>query len=140
MTIMTKNQFRRTFSFLLYLIITCAFPGCASQKNSSQEQISKTPDWKNLYYFHAGDSTWIVKPVPAAGNLFTGEIYQPDEVKNSRQAHIYADPLSAVKIEQGKISVPMGNIVKVENFKIKPVIIVAAVGFVLLLFLIPTVL
>lgn len=139
MTTMTKNQFRRIISFLLYIIITCAFPGCASQ-NSSLEQISKTPDWKNLYYFHAGDSTWIVKPVPAAGNLFTGEIYQPDEDKNRRQAHIYADPLSAVKIGQGKISVPMENIVKVENFKIKPVVIVAAVGVLLLLFLIPTVL
>lgn len=140
MTTMTKNQFRRTFSFLLYIIITCAFPGCASQKNSSLKQISKIPDWKNLYYFHSGDSTWIVKPVPAAGNLFTGEIYHPDEVKNSRQAHIYADPLSSVKIGQGKISVPMGNIVRVDNFKIKPVVIVAAAGVLLLLFLIPTVL
>jgi hypothetical protein len=140
MTTMTKNQFRRTFSFLLYIIITCAFPGCASQKNIPQGQASRTPNWKNLYYFHAGDSTWIVKPVPSAGNLFTGEIYQPDEVKNSRQAHIYADPFSVVKIGQGKISVPMGNIVKVENFKIKPVVIVAAVGVLLLLFMIPTVL
>jgi hypothetical protein len=113
---------------------------CAGQKNIPQGQVSKTPDWKNLYYFHAGDSTWIVKPVPAAGNLFAGEIFKPDEVKNSRQAHIYADPLSAVKIGQGTISVPMGNIVKVENYRIKPVIYVAAAGFVLLLFLIPTLL
>jgi len=72
--------------------------------------------------------------------MFSGEIYKSDEVKKNRQAHIYADPLSSVKINQGIISVPMENIVKVENYKIRPVVVVTAVGVVVLLFLIPTVL
>jgi len=137
---MTKGLFRNSYSLLFYTMIAISVSSCAGQKNIPQGKASKITNWKNLYYFHAGDSTWIVKPVPAAGNLFAGEIFKPDEVKNSRQAHIYADPLSAVKIGQGTISVPMGNIVKVENYRIKPVIYVAAAGFVLLLFLIPTVL
>lgn len=137
---MTKELFRDSYSLLFYTIITVSVFSCAGQKNIPQGKDSKIPNWKNLYYFHAGDSTWIVKPVPAAGNLFAGEIFKPDDVKNSRQPHIYADPLSAVKISQGTISVPMEYIVRVENYKIKPVIYIAAAGFVLLLFLIPTVL
>jgi hypothetical protein len=136
---MIDQSFLRLFSYLFYTIITISFISCASHKNVS-EQISRTPSWKNLYFFHAGDSTWIVKPIPAAGNMFSGEIYKSDEVKKNRQAHIYADPLSSVKINQGIISVPMENIVKVENYKIRPVVVVTAVGVVVLLFLIPTVL
>jgi len=137
---MSYKLFLKSCSFFFYIIFVISFISCASQKNASQEKLSKTPNWKNLYYFHAEDSTWLVKPVPAAGNQFSGIIYKPDEVKKNRQAHIYADPLSAVKIEQGKISVPMENIVKVENYKIKPITIVAVVTLVVLLFLIPTVL
>ena len=136
---MTKNLFRLTF-VLLFFILVFTFFGCRIQKNIPPEKISKIPNWKNLYYFHAGDSNWIVKPVPTAGNKFSGIIYKPDEVKKNRQVHIYADPLSAVIFEQGRISVPVENIVKVENYKIRPGIIILAAGVVVLLFLIPTVL
>jgi hypothetical protein len=103
-------------------------------------QISRVPNWKNLYYFHAEDSTWIVKPVTEAGNRFSGLIYSPEVIKKSRQVHIYAAPLSAVKIGNGKLTVPMENIVKVENYKINAGMVMASVGIVVLLFLIPTVL
>jgi hypothetical protein len=103
----------------------------------SPGQLSKTPNWKNLYYFHAEDSTWIVKPVPAAGNQFAGIIYKPEVIKKNRQVHIYADPLSSVKIGNGQIFVPMENIVKVENFKINAGTVIASVCAVALLFLIP---
>jgi|GEM_PF-1319441 hypothetical protein len=137
---MTDKLFLKSCSLLFHIILITSLISCASQKNASQEKISKTPSWKNLYYFHAEDSTWLVKPVPTAGNQFSGIIYKPEGVKKNRQAQIYAYPLSAVKIEQGKISVPMENIVKVENYKIKPITIVAVVSMVVLLFLIPTVL
>jgi hypothetical protein len=58
-------------------------------------------------------------------------------IKKSRQVHIYAEPLSAVKIENGKLTVPMGNIIKVENYKINAGMIIASVGIVGLLFLLP---
>ena len=137
---MTKELFRLSCLLLFYSMIAISLFACASRKIEPQEKLARTPDPKDLYYFHSGDSTWIVKPVPSAGNLFTGEIYQPDETTKSRQPHIYAEPLSAVNIEQGNISVPMENIVKVENFRIKPGTIILAAGVVVLLFLIPTVL
>ncbi|OFY65809.1 MAG: hypothetical protein A2V46_00150 [Bacteroidetes bacterium RBG_19FT_COMBO_42_7] len=100
-------------------------------------QISGIPGWKNLYYFHSEDSTWIVKPVPSAGNQFAGIVFNPEEIRKSRQVHIYAAPLSSVKIENDRLSVPMENIIKVENYKINAGMIITWVGVVSLLFLIP---
>lgn len=121
------------FCFIpLFIIISCI-----STKNIPPEQISNTPDWKDLYFFHSGDSTWIVKPVPAAGNQFAGIIFKPEVIKKNRQIHIYADPLSAVKIENSQLTAPMDKIIKVENYKIKAGMIIGSVGLVALLFLIP---
>jgi len=125
---------------LFFIIQLLVLTSCGISMDASQGQLSQVPNWKNLYFFHSGDSTWIVKPVTEAGNQFTGIIYKPEVVKKSRQVHIYAEPLSSVLIQNGKLTVPMGNIVKVENHRIGPGIILAAVGVVILLFLIPTVL
>jgi hypothetical protein len=126
-------------------LLFCAIPffiliSCVSTRSIPADQISKTPSWKNLYYFHAEDSTWIVKPVPAAGNQFAGIIYKPEVVKKNRQVHIYAAPLSAVKTGNGQLSVPMENIVKVENYRINTGTVIASVGAVALLFLLPVIL
>ena len=119
--------------FLLELILTC----CSSQRNIPAGDMGKTPGWKNLYYFHAGDSIWIVKPVPATGNQFSGMIFRPDEIKKHRQVHIYADPLSAVIIEEGVLSIPMENIVKVDNFKVSAGMVITIAAVLALLFLVP---
>ena len=137
---MLKKLLRKSGIILFYILPLLSLFSCVSSKDVNTGQISRTPNWKNLYYFHAGDSTWIVKPVTEAGNQFTGLIYNPEVIKKSRQVHIYADPLSTVKIANGKLTVPMENIVRVENSKINPGMIIASVGLVALLFLLPTIL
>ena len=135
---MTNNKtLPGLFSFELGIILLFILSSCVTTKNVPPDQISKTPSWKNLYYFHAEDSTWIVKPVPAAGNLFAGIIYKPEVIEKNRQVHIYAAPLSSVKIENGQLSVPMDKIIKVENYKINAGMIIGSVGLVAFLFLIP---
>jgi hypothetical protein len=131
-------KFFRKWDFLIFFpILVIIFSGCVTVKNVPPGQLSKIPSWKNLFYFHAEDSTWIVRPVPAAGNQFSGVIFNPDKIKKTRQVHIYAFPLSAVKAEDGKLSVPMENIVKVENFRVNAGAIILAIGVLALLFLIP---
>jgi hypothetical protein len=136
---MIRKYYRRSglilFCFTLILILI----SCVTLKDIPPRQISRVPSWKNLYYFHARDSTWIVKPVTEAGNQFTGLIYSPEVIKKSRQVHIYAEPLSAVKISNGKLTVPMENIVKVENYKINAGMVIASIGIVALLFLLPVI-
>jgi len=134
---MLKKLFQKPVTILFFIIPIFALFSCVTSKDLPSGQISKVPNWKNLYYFHSEDSTWIVKPVTEAGNHFTGLIYNPEVIKKSRQVHIYAEPLSAVKIENGKLTVPMENIVKVENNKINAGMIIASVGIVGLLFLLP---
>ncbi len=134
-------KFLRKSSTILFSILPLvALLSCVSSKDLPAGQISRVPNWKNLYFFHAGDSSWIVKPVTEAGNQFTALIYNPEVIKKSRQVHIYAEPFSAVKIVNIKLTVPMENIVRVENSKINPGMIIASVGLVALLFLIPMVL
>jgi hypothetical protein len=132
-----KNLSYFTHYIPVIILSTYSLVSCVSTKRIPPQQISKTPSWKNLYYFHAEDSTWIVKPVTAAGNQFAGIIYKPEVIKKNRQVHIYVYPLSSVKIGNGQLFVPMENIVKVENFKINAGTIIVSVCAVALLFLIP---
>lgn len=136
---MLVKLFQKSSTILFCIIPLFTYISCVTSKDKPPGQISKVPNWKNLYYFHAEDSTWIVKPVTEAGNQFTGLIYNPEVIKKSRQVHIYAEPLSAVKIENGKLTVPMGNIVKVENYKINAGMVIASVGVLVLLFLLPVI-
>jgi hypothetical protein len=137
---MIRKYYRRSGLILFYITLILILISCVTSKDLPPGQISKVPSWKNLYYFHAKDSTWIVKPITEAGNQFTGLIYSHEVIKKSRQVHIYAEPLSAVKIENGKLTVPMENIVKVENYKINAGMVIASVGIVALLFLLPVIL
>ncbi len=111
--------------------------GCVSARNIPPGEISRIPGWKDLYYFHSGDSTWIVQPVPVTGNYFSGNIFRPEEIRKNRQVHIYAEPLSAVTITQGRLTVPMDNIIKVENYRVSAAAILISVGVAGLLFLVP---
>jgi hypothetical protein len=111
--------------------------GCVSAKNIPPGEMNSIPGWKDLYYFHAGDSTWIVHPVPVTGNYFSGNIFRPEEIRKNRQVHIYAEPLSSVTIAQGQLTVPMENIVKVENYRISAAAILLSAGVAGLLFLVP---
>ncbi len=129
---------KRLYFYLFLLFFTGYFiRGCSTVKELPPGQIYSIPSWKNLYYFHSEDSIWIVKPVPAAGNMFSALVFKPEVIKKHRQVHIYAEPLSSVKIKDGILSVPMTNIVKVENYKIRAGTVIASVAVVLLLFLIP---
>src|SRR4030042_2088210 len=134
---MINHIFQKYIVSFFFIITLFALYGCVSVKDVPPGQIAGSPGWKNLYYFHSEDSTWIVKPVPSAGNQFAGIVFNPEEIRKSRQVHIYAAPLSSVKIENDRLSVPMENIIKVENYKINAGMIITWVGVVSLLFLIP---
>jgi len=137
---MLKKRKFNTAALIIFATSLFLISACSATRRSTAGDLSSAPNWKNLYFFHSGDSTWIVKPVTEAGNHFAGIIYMPEVVKKSRQVRIYAEPLSAVKIENGRLTVPMENIVKVENHRIGPGVIIGSIGFLGLLFLVPAIL
>jgi len=120
-----------------FAVAVIIMAGCVSARNIPPGEMNRIPGWKDLYYFHSGDSTWIIQPVPVTGNYFSGNIFRPEEIRKNRQVHIYAEPFSSVTITQGRLTVPMDNIVKVENYKISTVAILVSVGVAGLLFLVP---
>jgi hypothetical protein len=134
---MNKSPKQLCSSFFLIFITTYFFSGCTAAKELPPGQVYSIPSWKNLYFFHSEDSTWIVKPVTAPGNQFSAIVFKPELIKKKRQVHIYAEPLSSVTIKDRKLSVPMENIVKVENYKISIGTVLLSAGVVALLFLIP---
>ncbi len=116
------------------------FSGCSSSMTSLSGEPSSSRERKDLYYFHSGDSTWIVRPVTEAGTHFAGIIYKAGDISKNPQVRIYAEPLTSVKVENGRLTVPMENIIKVENHRIGPGVIIGSIGVLGLLFLLPAIL
>lgn len=136
---MRQKSLSNRFTLIQILLSVLILSGCAGSRELPSSHSSSKPGWKNLYFFHCGDSTWIVKPVPSTGNKFSGVIFKPEEVKKSRNIHIYAEKYSEITISQKILSCPMENIVRVDNLKINAGIIITSASVVLLLFLLPVV-
>ncbi len=132
-----KDHFPFFVALALLAMAALSGSGCSGVNKLHGGMSEKNPDWRNLYYFHADDSLWIVKPLPAAGNIFTGAVYNAEDVVKLRNVHIYASPLSSVTIADQVLTVPMDNIVKVENHKISAGMILGSVGLLALLFMVP---
>lgn len=126
--------------FAVFLFIPAAgFNACVSVKNVPASKVADIPAKKVIYYFHTGDSIWIVYPVRGDKGTFTGMLVEPGNIPKNRLrgTHIYAGPPSSIKIENGILTCPFENIGKVENYKVKAGTIISTTGVVLLLFLIP---
>lgn len=136
---MTKKLKRGTTILLDLIIIVFILTSCVTRKNVLPSEVTKMPEKKNIYYFHSGDSIWMVYPVPGQKGLFTGIIVDNDHIKTNklRQVHIYAGPPSAVKVGNQTLSCPMENIGKVERHKVNAGMIISSLGVVLLLFTLP---
>jgi hypothetical protein len=134
------NKFKRGTALLLNIIIfVFLLTGCVTRKNIPPSEMVKIPERKNIYYFHSGDSIWMVYPVPGENGIFSGIIVDNDHIKTNklRQVHIYAGPPSAIKIGNQTLSCPMENIGKVERHKVNAGMIISSAGVVLLLFTLP---
>ena len=136
---MIENLYRRSYRFIWFIIPLLMVSSCISTKNIPPSNLSTMPENKKVYYFHSGDSIWIVFPIPGKNGWFTGTIIKDENVKNNllRQVHVHAEPSSVVKIEDHTLTCPMDNIIKVENFKINTGMVIISAGVVILLFMVP---
>ncbi len=134
------NKFKRGTTLLLNIVIfVLMLTSCVTRKNIPTSEMAKMPERKTIYYFHSGDSIWMVYPVTGENGMFSAIIVDNDHIKTNklRQVHIYAGPPSALKIGNQTLSCPMENIGKVENQKVNAGMIISSVGVVLLLFTLP---
>lgn len=135
---MTLKLFWRCALFLFCALSLIPLSGCATLSDAPS-QIINMPKGKKIYYFHSGDSVWVIYPVPVENGMFSGIIVDPASVADNklREINIYAAPPSAIRIEDHTLTCPMENIGKVENYKIKTGTIITSIGVVLLLFTVP---
>jgi len=126
--------------FLIIIIPASLFYSCVTARNVSPSEITREPGRKVICYFHCEDSLWNLYPVRGERGYFTGILVSPDNIPKNRLrgTHIYAGPRAVIKIENDRLTCPLENIDRVENYKVRAGTIISSIGVVLLLFLVPT--
>lgn len=135
-----KNRSGRILLYAVILIpLLVILTGCFSIKNLPASKISSMPMGKRVFFFHTADTVRIVYPVTGDNGQFSAIIVGSENIPYTRlrEVHIYAGPPSAIKIEGDKLSCPMENIAKVENYRMSAGTIISAIGVLLLLFTLP---
>jgi len=88
--------------------------GCYTLKTVSTTTI---PSKTEALIIHADENSWTVVNYSIADNFLSAQI-SPDTVKfkKARTVHIYAAPVSAVRIEGTTLTVPLTNVGKVDYY------------------------
>jgi hypothetical protein len=107
-----EDDLRKALKTVMFLILAVTAAGCYSLKTAT---LSSIPQKRNVIMLHADDSLWAVSNYTLSDGMLTGLIYQ-DSLKITRRKvmHLYAAPVSAVKIDGTKLSVPSANIAKTD--------------------------
>ena len=107
-----EDDLRKALKTVMFLILAVTAAGCYSLRTAS---LSSIPQKRNVVMLHADDSLWAVSNYTVSDGILTGQIYQ-DSLKITRLkvTHLYAAPVSAVKIDGTRLSVPTGNIAKTD--------------------------
>jgi len=101
---------------VMFLILAVTAAGCYTLRTAS---ISSIPQKRNVVMLHADDSLWVVSNYTLSDGILTGQIYQDSlKIKKLKVTHLYAAPLSAVKIDGTRLVVPAGNIAKTDYWVI----------------------
>ena len=111
-----ENDLRKALKTVMFLILAVTTAGCYSLKTAS---LSSIPQKRNVIMLHADDSLWAVSNYTVSDGILTGQIYQDSlKIKKLKVIHLYAAPLSAVKIDGTRLTVPAGNIAKTDYWVI----------------------
>jgi hypothetical protein len=104
---------------VVFLFACLSLSGCTILKTIPLNNTMNFPQNRYTLVIHADDSLWTVQNIVVSENDLTGQIIR-DPVKNSRLkvSHVYAAPLSAVKVEGNKLTIPKGNIAKADYYAI----------------------
>jgi hypothetical protein len=111
-----EDDLRKALKTVMFLILAVTAAGCYSLRTASLRSI---PQKRNVIMLHADDSLWAVSNYTVSDGILTGLIYQDSgKITRMKVTHLYAAPLSAVKIDGTKLSVPAGNIAKTDYWEI----------------------
>ncbi len=111
-----EDDLWKALKTVMFLILAVTAAGCYSLRTAS---LSSIPQKRNVVMLHADDSLWAVSNYTVSDGILMGQIYQDSlKITKLKVTHLYAAPLSAVKIDGNRLSVPAGNIAKTDYYVI----------------------
>jgi hypothetical protein len=127
------TDLRKTLKLVIFLLIGVCLCGCYSLKTIPLNSVKSFPPKRNIVLIHADDSIWAVTKFLISENELTGQIYRdPVKITKLKGTHVYVAPLTAVKVEEMKLTVPGRNIGKADYFVLDWWKILGTFGIVLL--------
>lgn len=105
---------RKAFTIVMFLMACFVMTGCYTLTNVTSTSI---PAKMEAMIVHADESSWTVVNYSIADSIMTAQI-SPDtlKIKRGKTVHIYAAPVSAVKVEDTTLTVPLINIGKADYY------------------------
>ena len=123
----------KTLKLVMILLTGLCLSGCYTLKTIPLNSVKSFPQKRDIVLIHADDSIWTITKFLVSENELTGQIYR-DSVKITKLkgTHVYVAPVTAVKVENMKLTVPRGNIGKADYFVLDWWKTLGTVGVVLL--------
>ncbi len=105
---------RKAFRTVMFLMTSLVMTGCYTLTNVTTTSI---PAKVETMIVHADEKTWTVVNYSFTDNLLTAQIgHDTLKVRKGKTVHIYAAPVSAVRVEDTTLTVPLINIGKADYY------------------------
>ncbi len=105
---------RKAFRTVMFLMTCFVMTGCYTLTNVTTTTI---PAKMEAMIVHADESQWTVVNYSFTDNLLTAQIgHDTLKVRKGKTVHIYAAPVSAVRVEDTTLTVPLINIGKADYY------------------------
>lgn len=111
------RSLRKAAKIFIFLFAAVSLSGCYSLKTVPLNSVQSFPQKRKILLIHADDSLWSINNYVISGNEITGQIFR-DSVKTPKLlvTNIYVAPVSAVKVENTRLTFSRGNIGKVDYY------------------------
>jgi hypothetical protein len=117
----------------LALIFTAS---CLSLKTIPTSNISELPPGRKYLKIHSEDSLWLIDQYNVKNDVLTGRIVRiTSAIPESRKADVYIPSSQYVKINDGVITIPMGNIGKVDYKIVDTFMVISSISLIIFLLL-----
>jgi hypothetical protein len=111
------RDFRIAEKTAVILFACISLSGCTVLRTIPLKDTMNFPQNRFTLIIHADDSLWTVQSFVVSENDLAGQIVRhPVKFPRSKVSHVYAAPLSAIKIEGSRLTVPKVNIAKVDYY------------------------
>ena len=117
----------------LTLIFTSS---CLTVKTIPTNKLKDFHSVRNIVKIHSEDSLWVIQQFQVDDNVLTGKLVRNTKsISALKAADIYVAPINVIKIKGDILTMPVGNIGKIEYSVLDPLMIISSIGVAFVIFL-----